>query len=155
MTVGVLGAGALGLSCALRLAQAGESVVVLEKETVPGGLAAGFRVGDAYLERFYHHLFRTDTTAIALADELGLGDALYWGQPNTSVLRDGRIHSVTPPVPDLLRFPPLGPLDRLRLIAGMGYLKLVRDPRRLPPETAAAWLRRRMGTRGYRVFWEP
>ena len=82
-----------------RLAQAGESVVVLEKEPVPGGLAAGFRVGDAYLERFYHHLFRTDTTAIALAEELGLGDALYWGQPNTSVLHNGRIHSVTPETP--------------------------------------------------------
>src|SRR5919202_4555742 len=97
MAIGVLGAGALGLSCALRLAQAGESVVVLEKEGVPGGLAAGFPVGDAYLERFYHHLFRSDTTAIALIEELGLGDALYWGRPNTSVLRDGRCYALDSP----------------------------------------------------------
>ena len=66
MTIGVLGASArAGPSCALRLAQAGESVVVLEKEPVPGGLAAGFPVGDAYLERFYHHIFQTDTTTSA------------------------------------------------------------------------------------------
>src|SRR5919199_603678 len=112
MTIGVLGAGALGLSCALRLAQAGESVVVLEKENVPGGLAAGFPVGDTYLERFYHHLFRTDTTATALIHELGLG-------------------------------------------AGVAYLKYTRDYRTLPDETAATWLRRRMGERAYRVVWEP
>jgi len=154
MTIGVLGAGALGLSCALRLAQAGESVVVLEKESVPGGLAAGFRVGDVYLERFYHHLFQTDTTAIALVEELGLGDALYWDRPNTSVLRDGRFYPLNS-ASSVLRFGPLPILDRLRLGAGVAYLKLIRDYRRLPDETAAAWLRRRMGERAYRVVWEP
>src|SRR5688500_12068884 len=98
MTVGVLGAGALGLSCALRLAQAGESVVVIEKEPVPGGLAAGFEVAPGiYLERFYHHLFRTDTTATALIQELGLGDHLYWGRPNTSVLHDGQFYALDSP----------------------------------------------------------
>jgi protoporphyrinogen oxidase len=155
MTVGVLGAGALGLSCALRLAQAGESVVVLEKEPVPGGLAAGFEVAPGvYLERFYHHLFRTDTTAVAMAQEMGLGDRLYWAQPNTSVLHQGQFYALNSPAA-VLRFDPLPPLDRLRLGAGVAYLKYLRDFRRLPDETAAAWLRRRMGERAYRVVWEP
>jgi protoporphyrinogen oxidase len=154
MTIGVLGAGALGLSCALRLAQAGESVVVLEKETVAGGLAAGFRVGDAYLERFYHHIFQTDTTAIGMIAELGLGDALYWGQPNTSVLRDGQFYPLNS-ASSVLRFEPLPLLDRLRLGAGVAYLKFTRDYHALPDETAAVWLRRRMGERAYRTVWEP
>ena len=38
----VLGAGALGLTTALRLAQRGERVTVIEREALPGGLAAGF-----------------------------------------------------------------------------------------------------------------
>jgi protoporphyrinogen oxidase len=155
MTVGVLGAGALGLSCALRLAQAGESVVVIEKEPVPGGLAAGFEVAPgSYLERFYHHLFRTDTTATALIHELGLGDHLYWGRPNTSVLHDGEFYALDSPAA-VLRFGPLPPLDRLRLGAAVAYLKYLRDYRRLPDETAAAWLRRRMGERAYHLIWEP
>src|SRR5581483_12271584 len=131
MTVGVLGAGILGLSCALRLAQAGESVVVLEKEDVPGGLAAGFPVGGAYLERFYHHLFGTDRSIVALIHELGLGSDLYWGQPNTSVLRGGRCYPLNSATA-VLRFTPLPLLDRLRLGAGVAYLKLVRDYRKLP-----------------------
>src|SRR4051795_2385175 len=134
MTVGVLGAGVLGLTCALRLAQAGEDVVVLEKETVPGGLAAGFPVGGAYLERFYHHIFGTDRTAIATIEELGLGDKLYWAKPNTSVLRDGGVYPLNSAT-SVLRFNPLPPLDRLRLGAGAAYLKLVRDYRALPDET--------------------
>jgi protoporphyrinogen oxidase len=154
MATGVLGAGALGLSCALRLAQAGEPVVVLEKEAVPGGLAAGFRVGATYLERFYHHLFRTDRTIVALIQELGLGDALYWGRPTTSVLRDGRFYPFDSALA-VLRFRPLPPLARLRLGAAVAYLKLVRDYRRLPAEPAARWLRRRMGEQAYAVVWEP
>ncbi len=155
MAVGVLGAGALGLSCALRLAQAGESVVVLEKERVPGGLAAGFPVADGtYLERFYHHLFRTDTTATALVHELGLGDRLYWGRPSTSVLHQGQTYALDSPLA-VLRFDPLPLLDRLRLGAGVAYLKYTRDYRRLPDETAAAWLRRWMGAEAYATVWEP
>jgi len=59
---GVLGGGALGLTVAYRLAQAGDEVTVIEREPEPGGLAAGFRVGPSYLEKFSHHLFRSDRT---------------------------------------------------------------------------------------------
>ena len=154
MTVGVLGAGALGLSCALRLAQAGESVVVLEKEAVPGGLAAGFPVGDAYLERFYHHLFCTDRSIVALIRELGLGPDLYWARPNTSVLRDGRCYPLNSAAA-VLRFTPLPLFDRLRLGAAVVYIKLARDYRQLPDLTAAEWIRQRMGERAYAVVWGP
>lgn len=154
MTVGVLGAGALGLACARELARAGESVVVLEREAVPGGLAAGFPIGDTHLERFYHHLFRTDTTATALIHELGLGDRLLWGAPNTSVLVNGQRYRLDSPAA-VLRFSPLPLFDRLRFGAAAAYLKVVQDYRHLPDETAAAWIRRRMGARAYTTVWEP
>ena len=47
----VLGAGALGLTMAYRLAGAGDEVTVIEREGEPGGLAAGFRVGPSWLEK--------------------------------------------------------------------------------------------------------
>src|SRR3954447_2001138 len=90
--IGIIGGGALGLSAALRLAQAGRSVTVLEREAHPGGLAGGFRVGGAYLEKFYHHIFGTDRAIIALIEELGLGGDLVWGKPPTSVLYGGRTY---------------------------------------------------------------
>ncbi|HTD77050.1 MAG TPA: FAD-dependent oxidoreductase, partial [Chloroflexota bacterium] len=39
--VGILGGGALGLAAALRLAQAGRRVTLIEREPQLGGLAAG------------------------------------------------------------------------------------------------------------------
>ena len=91
----VLGAGALGLTVALRLAQRGEAVTVIEREPLPGGLAAGFEIEPGmWLEKFYHHLFRSDRRAIAMIEELGLGDRLEWKAPVTATLRDGRLHQL-------------------------------------------------------------
>src|SRR5437588_8214260 len=106
MEYAVLGGGALGLMAAYRLAQGGQAVMVFEQEGIAGGLAAGFRVGDTWLEKFYHHLFRTDTTAIKLIQELGLGDKLTWSAPRTVTLTGGKIHRLDSPL-SLLTFSPL------------------------------------------------
>jgi len=153
-SVGVLGGGALGLGAALRLAQAGRQVTVIEREPHLGGLATGFSVGPSHLEKFYHHIFRTDTTIIAFIRELGLGDRLIWGQPNTSTLSNGRIVSLGS-IPDLLRLPLLGPADRFRFLAGMAVLKAIPDERVFKGWTAARWMPRLMGRRVYQVMWEP
>lgn len=153
-TVAVLGGGALGLGAALRLAQAGRQVTLIEREPQLGGLAAGFSVGPSHLEKFYHHIFRTDTTIIAFIRELGLGDRLIWGQPNTSTLSNGRIVSLGS-IPDLLRLPLLAPPDRVRFLAGMAILKAVPDERIFAGWTAARWMPRLMGRRVYQTMWEP
>src|SRR5579884_3824780 len=153
MEYAVLGGGALGLMAAYRLAQAGQSVMVFEQEQVAGGLAAGFRVGDAWLEKFYHHLFRTDKTAIALIDELGLGERLEWLRPRTVSLVGGEIHQLDSPL-TLLRFKPWRLHERLRVAAVLSYLKIV-PPAWLEGKTADPWLRRWMGARPYSMFFEP
>jgi protoporphyrinogen oxidase len=152
--VGVLGGGALGLAAALRLAQAGRHVTVIEREPQLGGLAAGFRVGPSALEKFYHHIFRTDTTIIAFIRELGLEHRLLWGQPNTSALSNGRIVSLGS-IPDLLRLPLLAAPDRFRFLAGMAMLKAIPNERVFRDQTAAQFMPRLMGKRVYDVMWEP
>src|ERR687888_2160240 len=137
--VGVRGGGALGLAAALRLAQAGRHVTLIEREPQLGGLAAGFSVGPNYLEKFYHHIFRTDTTIIGFIRELGLENRLLWGQPNTSTLSRGRIVSLGG-IPDLLRLPLLPPADRVRFLAGMAVLKAIPNEKVFRGWTAAAWM---------------
>jgi protoporphyrinogen oxidase len=151
---GVLGGGALGLGAALRLAQAGRRVTLIEREPQLGGLAAGFRVGPNALEKFYHHIFKTDTTIIAFINELGLGDRLIWGQPNTSTLSNGRIVSLGT-IPDLLRLPLLPALERFRFLAGMAALKAIPNEKPFAGHTAAEWMPRLMGRHVYDVMWEP
>lgn len=150
----VLGGGALGLTVALRLAQRGEEVVLFEREPIPGGLAAGFQLGPSYLEKFYHHLFRSDRAATALIDELGLSSKLVWPVPVTSTLIDGKMLELDSPW-SLLRFAALPLLDRIRLGAAVAYLKLEPNYHRLEQMTADAWLRKWMGPRVYQVLWEP
>ena len=150
----VLGGGALGLTTALRLAQRGESVILYEREAAPGGLAAGFPLGSSYLEKFYHHLFRSDTDAVALIEELGLGDKLVWPRPKTSALIGGTRYQVDSPS-TVLRFKPLPLFDRLRLAACLGYLRLEPNYRRLERTTADAWIRRWMGSKVYETLWRP
>lgn len=150
----VLGGGALGLTLALRLAQRGDEVVLFERETIPGGLAAGFQLGPSHLEKFYHHLFRSDRAAIALIAELGLSSKLIWPVPVTSTLIGGQMLELDSPQ-SLLRFAALPLHDRIRLGAAVAYLKLEPNYHRLEHTTADEWLKKWMGTRVYQVLWEP
>jgi protoporphyrinogen oxidase len=153
-STGVLGGGALGLTAALRLAQNGEQVVLFERENTPGGLAAGFKVGPSYLEKFYHHLFRSDTEAVGLIEELGLGEKLVWPRPKTAVLLGGKFHQLDS-ASSVLRFDPLPMLDRLRLGAATAYLKVEPNYHRLERMTADAWLQKWMGRRAHEAVWRP
>ncbi len=152
--MGIIGGGALGLSAAYRLVKAGIRVTVLEKDDVVGGLAASFPVGGAYLEKFYHHLFRSDRTITALIEEMGLGSKLVWKKAPTASLVGGKAYQMD--IPGLLKFSPLGPIDRLRLILGMAYLKFIqRNYVGLEDQTAGQWITRWMGSRAYDVVWRP
>jgi protoporphyrinogen oxidase len=151
----VLGAGALGLTVAYRLAQRGDRVTIVEREPLPGGLAAGFEIEPGmWLDRFYHHLFASDRHAIELITELGLGDDLLWRRPLTVTLRDGKVHQLDSPT-SLLGFTPLPLSDRLRMGAWLAYLRALGNGERLEGQTAADWIRRRMGSRAYDVVWGP
>lgn len=154
MHIGVIGAGILGLTAALRFVQAGARVTVIEREERVGGLVASFEIGGSHLERFYHHLFRSDVDVQQLIAEVGLGDQLVWPRPDTSSLVGGRIYGVDSPT-DILRFSPLPFSERVRLGAGLAYLKLESNYHRFEGRTAAEWIKRWMGPEVYRVFWGP
>ena len=151
---GIIGGGALGLTLAYRLAGAGDQVTVIEREPEPGGLAAGFRVGPSWLEKAYHHLFRSDRAATRLIEEVGLGDRLVWPRPVTATLLHGEIRQLDSAL-SLLRYRPLPLHDRLRMGLVLAYLKLEKSHTRLEGRVADEWLRTWMGKRGYETQWQP
>jgi protoporphyrinogen oxidase len=153
-SVGILGGGALGLAAALRLAEGGCTVTLLEREPQLGGLAAGFKVGPSTLEKFYHHIFKTDRTIIRFIREMDLASNLEWSRPNTSVLQSGRIYSLGS-IGALLRLRLLPFPARLRFIASMALLKVTPDERVFRGRRAAPWMKRLMGRRIFDIMWEP
>jgi protoporphyrinogen oxidase len=106
-----------------------------------------------WLEKFYHHLFKTDTTAIRLIHELGLGERLEWLRPRSTCLIQGKTEQLDSPT-SLLLFKPLHIIERVRVAAVLAFLKFA-PPQWLEGKTADAWLRRWMGKRAYGMLFEP
>ena len=154
MKVGIIGGGIGGLGAGYELAKAGHHVAIYEKAPFLGGLASTFEVGGGRLERFYHHLFKSDTTIIALLNELGLDKQLIWEQSKTGWFHDGKVYPFSGPL-DLLKFKPLGIIDRIRMGLATLYLQRVKNWEKFEHVTAAEYIRKLAGKRNYEVLWEP
>ena len=154
MRVGVIGGGLAGLCVAYSLAQRGHQVTVLERSGELGGQMSTFNTPGEPLERFYHHIFKSDTDFINLVQELGLGPRLHWLDSRVGFFHGGRIYPFVTPG-DLLRFSPIGFTDRVRLgLLGM-YLRRATDWRRWEGITAREWIIRHAGRRNFDVVWGP
>ena len=116
MTVGIVGGGIAGLAAAHRLRRRGYDVRVFEAGERVGGLAATYETAGDPIERFYHHLSRSEETVVALAAELGLGDAMEWRIGRNAYYVDGIVHPLDTPW-QIAAFPHLSLADKLRLAA--------------------------------------
>jgi len=76
--VAIIGGGILGLTLAYELSHKGYNVSIIEKNSDWGGLASGLKIGDTYLEKYYHHWFRSDHDIQELIKELGLEHKMYF-----------------------------------------------------------------------------
>jgi protoporphyrinogen oxidase len=152
--VGVVGGGVLGTTLALRLAQAGASVTVLERGPELGGLAGTMDFGGHQVDRFYHVITPADTRMIAMAEEVGLGDEVRFRPVGAGFFANGEMHDFNG-VSDLLRFEPLSPVARLRLgwfVAQCQRRSSYEKLENLPLET---WLRRHCGRQVVERIWRP
>jgi len=152
--VGVVGGGVLGISLALRLAQAGADVTVVERGPTLGGLAGTMDFGGHEVDRFYHVITPADTRMIAMAEEVGLGDQLRYTPVGAGFFANGEMHDFNG-IGDLLRFSPLSPVARLRLgwfVAQCQLRSSYDGLENLPLET---WLRRHCGKQVVERIWKP
>ncbi len=139
----VVGAGPAGLMAAYQLAIRGHEVVVLERGSHPGGLAASFDVAGVLVDHGSHRLHpSTDPRIMALLKHL-LGTDLQRRSRNGRIRIDGR----------WLRFP-LRPFDLLAhtrpgLAARLGRdligARAARTPSTAEPATFAEAVRVRLG----------
>jgi protoporphyrinogen oxidase len=149
----IIGAGPMGLVCALELLKRGESVDIFENDDRIGGMSASFDFDGLAIERFYHFIVKTDHPLFTLLDELGIADKLRWTDTRMGFYCDGRLYPWGTPQA-LLRFDKLGWIDKVRYALHVLYTKNIRDWTKLDGVSASSWLKQWLGERAYRVLWQ-
>jgi len=152
--IAIIGAGITGLVAGYELSKKGYKVTVFEKHSDIGGLMGGFKIGDISLEKTYHHIFKTDKYIIDLIKELGLQSKLRWYPEKTAIFYGGNIYPFMGII-DLLKFKPLGILDKIRLGLVKIWLENDNDWKKYEGVTAVNWMKKWCGKNAYRVIWEP
>ena len=154
VSTAIVGGGMLGLTLALRRAQAGDRVTVFERADHFGGLASAWTLGDVTWDRHYHVTLFSDLRLRALLEDLGLAQSLAWTAVGTGFYTDGRFYPMNNGL-DFLRFPPLGLIDKLRL--GLTILggSRITDSAPLEDVSVEQWLVRRSGRKTFEKIWRP
>jgi protoporphyrinogen oxidase len=112
--IGIVGGGLAGLAAAHRLQQSGRDVRVFEAADRLGGLAATYETPGDRVEKFYHHLSKSEETIVELAEELGVGDRVEWRVGENAYYVDGVAHPLDTPW-EIAAYPYLSAYDKFRL----------------------------------------
>ena len=168
----VVGGGLAGLTAALDLADAGASVVLVERRRRLGGLTWSFEHAGRWIDNGQHVFLRCCEAYLGFLERIGsAGDVELQGRLEVTAVRPAGAPGGRPRVgtlrrsdlpaplqlgPALLRYPHLGVADRIG--AGRAALALRRvdlsDPA-LDTETFAAWLARHgQGPAAVAALWD-
>ena len=151
--IAVIGAGVMGLACAYDLLRQGHEVEIFEADDRIGGMAAHFDFAGLNIERYYHFICKPDEHLFSLLRELGIADALRWQDTRMGYYHDGRLHEWGNPLA-LLKFPGLDLVSKLRYGFHAFVSTKISDWQHLDDQEASEWIRRWIGDRAYRVFWQ-
>jgi protoporphyrinogen oxidase len=151
---GIVGGGLLGMTLAHRLRQGGRRVTLLEAGDGLGGLAAAWSLGEVVWDRHYHVILLSDAHLRGLLAELGLEGETRWRRTRTGFFTQGRLHSMSNAI-EFLTFPPLNPIERLRLAATILRASRIRDWKPLERVRVADWLERWSGRGVCEKIWLP
>lgn len=152
--IAIVGSGFLGLTLALRFAEAGNSVTVFESAPEIGGLASAWQIGDVVWDKHYHVTLLSDSFTRKIVGEVGLVDEFNWVETKTGFYYARKLVSMSNAV-EFLKFPPLGLLGKIRLGATIFYVSRVKDWKALEKISVEAWLTKLSGKKTFERIWKP
>jgi protoporphyrinogen oxidase len=155
LKIGIIGAGATGLTAGYELSKKGHVVSIFEKSNTIGGLADTVNVGGQQLEKFYHHIFTSDNYIIKLLKELDLDIYLKWENPLNGIYINNRFYPMTSPADLLVRFKELSFYDRLRMGLMVYKARFIKDWSKLENITSKEWIINNAGSDVYEKVWGP
>ena len=157
MKIVIIGSGLAGLSAGYRLCKSNE-VVVFEKDPDIGGMAASYCLAHSgkkyFIERYYHHIFRSDSELLALIRELGLEKQMLWLEAKNAYFVDGKNYPMNTPV-EILHFSPLSVFDLAKLALLVLRIRLIKDTVPYDQIKAKDWILDTAGKSVYENFFAP
>jgi len=151
---GIIGGGIMGMTLALRLAQKGFKVTILESFPKLGGLTGAVDMNGITWDRFYHVILMSDLNTRKIIKEIGLERDLEWVETKTGFFSDGKLYSMSN-VFEFLKFPPINLIDKIRLGLTIVTASMIKDWKRMEGIPVEKWLIRWSGRRVFEKIWLP
>jgi len=142
------------MTLALRLAQRGDKVTILESATKLGGLTAAIEMDGVVWDRFYHVILMSDVNTRKMIKEIGLENDLKWVETKTGFFSDGKLYSMSN-IFEFLKFPPINIIDKFRLGLTIIVASIIKDWKRMEGIPVEKWLVRWSGKRVFEKIWQP
>jgi protoporphyrinogen oxidase len=150
----VVGGGMMGLVAALRLAERGQKVTLLEAGPELGGLTAAWRLGNVEWDKFYHVITLSDSRLRSLLSSLNLDQEIEWVQTRSGFYSEGKLYSLSSSL-DFLKFPPLNLYQKFRLGSTIFWGSKIRDWKSMEGMLVEDWLTRWSGRSTFQKIWQP
>ena len=151
---GIIGGGIMGMTLALRLAQRGDRVTVLESAPKLGGLTGAVEMDGVVWDRFYHVILMSDLNTRNIIREIGLENDLRWVETKTGFFSGGKLYSMSN-IFEFLKFPPINLIDKFRLGLTIMVASVIKDWKRMEGIPVEKWLTRWSGKRVFEKIWLP
>ncbi len=151
---GIIGGGIMGMTLALRLAQRGDKVTILESAPKLGGLTAAIEMDGVVWDRFYHVILMSDVNTRKIIREIGLENELKWVETKTGFFSGGKLYSMSN-IFEFMKFPPINLIDKFRLGLTIIFASLIKDWKRMEGIPVEKWLIRWSGKRVFDKIWMP
>jgi protoporphyrinogen oxidase len=153
--IAIIGSGFLGLTLALRLAEAGNKVTVYESAAEIGGLASAWQLNDEITwDKHYHVTLLSDVFTRKVVEEIGLADEFEWVETKTGFYSGGKLFSMSNTL-EFLKFPPLDLISKFRLGGTIFYASRVKNWKALEKISVEDWLTRLSGKKTFEKMWKP
>lgn len=144
----------MGMTLALRMAQKGYKVTILESSPKLGGLTGAIEMDDVVWDRFYHVILMSDLNTRKIIMEIGLENELKWVETKTGFFSEGKLYSMSN-IFEFLKFPPINLIDKYRLGLTIIAASLIKDWKRMEGIPVEIWLKRWSGKRVFEKIWLP